>query len=133
MQKDTHTLSIIVEGVPHAVTLNEQGTGGSVEHRSIGKLRPDRYNRCKRSSIDWSYRFEASDEAKGEVPSGTTPKRECPDSGQRRYSNPRCQGDLTVGIEGSNTLPAEPLSASLALSDLDVSPMVSGTLPAARF
>lgn len=25
--KDTHTLSIIVEGVPHAVTLNEQGTG----------------------------------------------------------------------------------------------------------
>lgn len=40
-------------------------------------------------------------------------------------------GDLTVGIEGSNTLPAEPLSASLSLSDLDVSPMVSGTLPAA--
>lgn len=79
---------------------------------------------------DWSYRFEASDEAKGEVASGTTQNVNV----QIQVSDgleSAMSGDLTVGIEGSNTLPAEPLSASLSLSDLDVSPMVSGTLPAA--
>ena len=127
--KDTHTLSIIVEGVPHAVTLNEQGTGGSVDIDGLGSFTLTGTINAN-GQYDWSYRFEASDEAKGEVASGTTQNVNV----QIQVSDgleSAMSGDLTVGIEGSNTLPAEPLSASLSLSDLDVSPMVSGTLPAA--
>ena len=124
---DTHTLAILVDGISHAVTLNEQGTEGCVEIDGLGTFtlagtdgEPGQHG--------WSYRFEASDEAKGQIAAGTTgivniriQVSDGPDSATT--------GNLAVGIEGSNTLSAEPLVAGLSLSDLDVSPMVSGTLP----
>lgn len=126
---DTHTFSIIVDGVSHAVTLNQAGTEGHVEIDGLGSFTLTGTD-GKNGQHDWSYLFDASDEAKGQVAAGTTD-----------IVNVRIQvsdgldsvttGNLAVGIEGSNTLLAEAPSASLSLSDLQASPMVSGTLPAA--
>lgn len=128
---DKHDLSIVIDGVSHDVTLNDERTAGSVEIDGLGTFTLTGTN-GENGQHGWSYRFEASDEAKGQVASGTTS-----DVNVRIQVSDGLEfattGNLTVRIEGSNTLPTEALSASLSLSDLDVGPMVSGTLPATDF
>lgn len=57
--KDTHTLSIIVEGVPHAVTLRA-GNGGKCLTSWMGSFTLTGTINAN-GQYDWSYRFEASD------------------------------------------------------------------------
>lgn len=126
---DVHTLSIMIDGVSHDVTLNAQGTEGRAEIDGLGTFVLTGTS-GENGQHGWSYRFEASEEAKGHVAAGTTQNVNVQIQVGDGHES-ATTGNLTVCIEGNNTLPTEPLSASLSLSDLDVSPMVSGTLPTA--